>query len=325
MHRRQAIVALAAFPFAKSAFAGRSPGKKLRLAVIPKGTTHEFWKTIHAGALKAQAELKAQGREVELLWKGPLREDDRTEQIAIVETFRTQKVDGIALAPLDDKALVRPVEEAVKAGIPVVIFDSDLASKRHSSFIATDNAKGGSLGAKRLGELLRGKGNVILLRYNVGSASTDHRERGFLAGIAKFPGVKVVSSDKYAGATAESAMKTSQNLLNRFGKQVDGIFTPNESATVGMLRALKDAGLLGKVKFVGFDASKPLIDGLTAKHIHGLVLQDPFNMSYQAVRTLVQIIDRQPVKPVIDTGVHLATPENMNEPRIEALLHPPVA
>src|SRR6185503_1595274 len=213
--------------------------KKLTIAVIPKGTTHEFWKSIHAGSNKAAEELKAQGTDIEVIWKGPLREDDREQQIQVVEGFAAQGVSGIVLAPLDNRALVRPVSDAHRAGVPTVIIDSGLQSEEFVSFVATDNRKGGSLAADRMGQLLGGKGKVLVLRYAEGSASTSEREAGFLDQIkAKFPEIELISTDQYAGATRETAKRASENLLNRFGDEVQGIFTPNESSTAGMLSAL---------------------------------------------------------------------------------------
>src|SRR6266478_1808540 len=171
------------------------------VAVIPKGTTHEFWKAINAGAAKAQQELNGHGCKLEIIWKGPLREDDREAQIQVVENFTTRHVSAIVLAPLDSQALVRPVHTAISAGIPVVVIDSDLKSDKYVSFVATDNFKGGELAAERMSKLLEGKGNVILLRYAVGSASTEAREAGFLAALKKYPEIKLISSDQHAGAT----------------------------------------------------------------------------------------------------------------------------
>ena len=128
--------------------------KPLTIAVIPKGTTHEFWKSIHAGAIQATQELAQRGDSVTIIWKGPLREDDREQQVQVVEGFLSQGVQGIVLAPLDSRALVRPVEEAKGAGIPTVIIDSGLQSDAMISFVATDNRKGGALAAQRLGEVL---------------------------------------------------------------------------------------------------------------------------------------------------------------------------
>src|SRR5262249_6711261 len=232
-----------------------SAADKITIAVVPKGTTHEFWKSINAGAVKAERELNAQGAKVEIIWKGPLREDDRDQQIQVVENFMTRHVSSIVLAPLDSQALVRPVQNAIKAGVPVVVMDSDLKSDQYVSFVATDNYKGGQLAGEHIGKLLGGKGNVILLRYAVGSASTEAREAGLLDVLKnKYPEIKLISSDQHAGATRELAYQASQNLLNRFGREVNGIFCPCEPPTIAMTKALRDLGLAGgKVKMVGFD------------------------------------------------------------------------
>jgi len=234
-------------------------------------------------------------------------------------------VDGIVLAPLDSRALVAPVEEAVSAHIPVVIIDSGLESKAPASFIATDNREGGRIAARRLGGLLGGKGRVIMLRYAVGSASTEAREQGFLEVMRdKFPGIDLLSTDQHAGATRDTARRVAENLLSRFGGEVTGIFASNESATSGMLLALRDAGLAGgKVAFVGFDSSETLDAALKAGDIQGLVVQNPFRMGYLGVKTVMAALGGGKVPATIDTGVGLATPENMNEPATNALLHPP--
>jgi ribose transport system substrate-binding protein len=298
--------------------------KKLTIAVIPKGTTHEFWKSIHAGSLKAEGEFTAQGTPVAVIWKGPLREDDREQQIQVVEGFSSQGVNGIVLAPLDNRALVRPVEEAKRAGVPTVIIDSGLESDAIVSFVATDNRKGGSLAAERMGGLLGGKGKVLMLRYQEGSASTEEREAGFVEGLKKFPGIELISGDQYAGATRDTAKRASENLLNRFADQIQGIFTPNESSTAGMLLALQDIGKAGKVTFIGFDTSETFIEAMKNKQLHGIVVQNPFNMGYLGVRTMVEHLQGKPVEKRIDTGVTMVTPENMNAAEIQTLLHPPL-
>jgi ribose transport system substrate-binding protein len=299
--------------------------KKFTIAVIPKGTTHEFWKSIHAGSNKAAGELSAQGAEVEVIWKGPLREDDREQQIQVVEGFAAQGVNGIVLAPLDDRALVRPVADAKRAGVPTVIIDSGLQSSDFVSFVATDNRKGGTLAADRMGQLLNGKGKVLVLRYAEGSASTTERETGFIEQIKqKFPGIELVSTDQYAGATRDTAKRAAENLLNTFGDQVQGIFTPNESSTAGMLLALQDIGKAGKISFVGFDSSQQFIDAINANQLHGIVVQNPFNMGYLGVRTMVESLMGKPVADKIDTGVMLVTKENMGSPEVQELLHPPL-
>ena len=287
--------------------------------------THEFWKAVHAGAVKAQRELQAKGVKVELIWKGPLREDDRDQQIQVVENFMTRRVDGILLAPLDSQALVAPVVNAAKAKIPVVVFDSDLKSDKQISFVATDNYRGGAIAADALAQLLGEKGNVILLRMAVGSASTEEREAGFLDTVkAKHPGLKVISSDQYGGATRETAYQASQNLLNRYGREVDGIFSPNENTATGMAKALRDLGKAGgKVKMIGFDSGTQSVQDLKRGDLQGLVVQNPLLMGYAGVMALVKHLQGEPVEKRIDTGVVLATPANMEEAQIKALLYPP--
>ena len=306
--------------------AGGAAGKALTLAVIPKGTTHEFWKSVHAGAVKAARELNAQGTKVNLIWKGPLREDDREQQVEVVEGFISQGVDGIVLAPLDERALVRPVEEAKRAGVPTVVFDSQLLTDSIVSFVATDNFRGGVLAADRLGEVLRGKGKALVMRYAEGSASTEQREAGFLQELkAKYPGVQIVSSDQYAGATRETAKRTAENLLNRFGADLQGVFTPNETSTVGMLLALQDFGKAGNVRFVGFDASGILVQALRDHQLDGLVSQNPVRMGYLGVSTMVAYIQGKKVEKRVDTGVTLVTNDNIDQPAVHELLNPPLA
>ena len=299
--------------------------KSYKVAVIPKGLTHEFWKAIHAGAMKGARDLQAEGVSVELIWKGPIREDDREQQVQVVEGFTSQGVDGIVLAPLDDKALVRPVEDAKRLGIPTVIIDSDLASKEIVSFVATDNFKGGELAAEEMGRLLGGKGKVLLLRYQEGSASTTAREEGFLAKMkAVAPGIELISSDQYAGATRDTAKSASENLLNRFGNDLAGIFCPNESSSAGMLLALQDISKAGKIPFLGFDASQAFIDAMKAGQMQGVVLQNPFKMGALGVKTMVDHLRGKAVEKRIDTGVVLVTPKNLDEPSSRDLLKPPI-
>jgi len=211
--------------------------------------------------------------------------------------------------------------------IPVVIFDSALKSepgKDFVSFVATNNRRGGELGGEELARLLGGKGKVVLLRYAEGSASTAEREAGFLGVLKKYPGITVVSSDQHAGATRETAKRAAENLLNRFGADLDGVFTANESSTVGMLLALQDIKKAGKIKFVGFDASQTLLDALRAKQLDGVAVQNPMKMGYLGVKTMVAHLQGKPVEKRIDTGVTLVTPETLDLPATKELTNPPI-
>ena len=293
------------------------------IAVIPKGTTHEYWKSVHAGAEKAAQELG-----VNVIWKGPLREDDREDQLKVVETFTNMRVKGIVLAPLDDTALVPVVTDAVRAGIPVVAMDSSLKSDDLVSFVATDNYKGGKLAAEHLAALVSGTGKakVMMLRYAEGSASTAERERGFLEAIAAHKEIEVVSANQYGGVTTESAFKASENLLTAHkgpeGLMVQGIFCPNESTAFGMLRALEDDGFAGKVAFVGFDSSPKMTDAMAKGHMDATVVQDPIKMGYLSVKAMVDHLAGRPVDKRIDTGATLITRATMGTPEAQALLNP---
>jgi ribose transport system substrate-binding protein len=312
------VSVLAAFACAGA----KKEGGKPQIAVIPKGTSHVFWQSIHAGAARAAAETG-----VEIIWRGPLREDDRDAQVSEVEGFTSRGVSGIVLAPLDETALAPAVAGAKRAGIPVVVFDSGLKGDDYVSFVATDNFKGGRLGGERLAQLLGGKGRVVLLRYAEGSDSTNKREDGFLAAMKDNPGITMVSDNQYGGADVEGAYKKSEALLSRFKKpdgslDVDGVFCPNESTTLAMLRVLQDNGWAGKVRYVGFDSSDKLAQGLRDGHIQGLVLQDPVKMGYLGVKTMVAHLKGEKVERRIDTGVHMVTPENMDEPEMKELVAP---
>lgn len=292
----------------------------LRIAVIPKGTTHEFWKSVHYGAEQAAQELG----NVTILWKGPVQENDREGQIGVVQDFIVQQVDGICLAPLDSQALVPYVQEADEKKVPVVIFDSGLDDESHIvSYVATDNRVGGNLAGKRMGEVLGGKGNVVLLRYNQGSESTHQREEGFLETLKnEFPDVNILSSDEYAGTTPDESLSKAGQVLRRYRDDVNGIFAVCEPNATGVLGALQDLDLAGKVKFVAFDPNVPLVNGLSDGSVDGIVLQDPVKMGYLAVMTMVKHLRGETVEKRISTGEYVATPENKETPEMQALLKP---
>ena len=295
-----------------------------KIAVIPQGATHEFWRSIHAGAVKAAEDVKTQGVDVSLFWKAPLREDDREQQVQVVEGFLAQGISGIVLAPFDRRALVRPVEEARRAGIPTVVLDSGLDSDQVVSFLASDNHRGGELAAEHMARLLGGKGRVLLLRYQEGVASTEAREQGFVDRIRTYPGIELISSDQYAGATRDTAKAAAENLLNRFGQRIQGIFTPNESSTSGTLLALEDLKAAGKITFIGFDTSEAFITAMRGGALHGIVVQNPFRMGELGVRTMVEHLQGKPVEKKVDTGVVLISRENLDAPESQQLLHPPL-
>ena len=301
---------------------GGSGPQRTTIAVIPKGTSHVFWQSVHAGARRAATEL-----DVDIVWRGPLREDDRESQVAEVENAVARRVNGIALAPLDEVALVPPVTSATRAGVPVVIFDSGLKGGDIVSFVATDNDKGGELAGEHLAKSLGGKGKVILMRYAEGHDSTRRREDGFLRALEAHKGIEVLSSNQYVGADVEGAYKRAEALLTRYKAAdgtlgVDGVFAPNESSAFAVMRVLQDSGWAGKVKFIGFDASDGLLAGLRGGAIEALVVQDPVRMGYLSVVSMVKHLRGEQVERRIDTGVHLVTRDLLDRPDIKQLIQP---
>ena len=302
--------------------------RTLNIAVIPQGSTHEFWKSIHAGAIKASRDIEtSSGIKVNILWKAPLREDDREQQIQVVEGFLGNTVDrinGIVLAPFDRRALVRPIDEAKRAGIPTVVVDSGLDYDDVVSFLASNNYHGGELAADQMAKVLDGKGKVLLLRYQEGVASTEAREKGFVDRIKNYPGIELISSNQFAGATRDTAKRAAETMLTRYGDQLQGIFTPNESSTYGTLLALEDLKKQGKIKFIGFDTSDAFIAALRDGKMQGLIVQNPFRMGELGVNTIVNHLLGKPVEKNVDTGVQLISPDNLDAPESQQLLHPPL-
>jgi ribose transport system substrate-binding protein len=326
------------------ALAGCSPQKsaEFRIGVVPKGLTHEFWQSIHRGADRAAADLeKEDGITVEVIWDGPSKESDAQEQIDIVRKLRNMGINGLVLAPQDSKAMVPAVEQCVANKIPVVVIDSgldeDVLKKQPDlivKYVATNNYNGGWLAAEELVKVLEKDGKieprVILFRYQPGSESTDQRERGFLDRIKKFNDegktIKVISDDKYAGATVETAEKEAGPLLSQFRDSgIDGIFAVNESAATGMLNALRRQKLTKKIHLVGFDSSEPLLQAVREGDIDGLIVQDPYRMGYLGVWTLVKSMKGYAVNAnheQLGTGEVYLTKDNIDDAEIKGRFSP---
>ncbi len=285
-------------------------------AVIPKGQAHIFWQTVHAGAVAAAREAR-----VQVAWNGPATEADFARQIAITDDFINRHVDGILLAPTDRDALVPAIRRAQIAGIPLSIFDSGANTEDYVSFVATDNYGGGVLAARRLAEILNQHGNVAMIAVMPGGASTLAREQGFRETLEKeFPGVKLVAWQFGMSDRARSLAVTEDILTANPG--LDGLFASNESSTVGAAQAVKARHLTTQVKIVGFDSSPSLVEDLRAGIIDSLVLQDPFQIGYQGLKTLLDLrAGRTPPKR-IDLPPVLVSRQNLEDPKVQHLLSP---
>ncbi|MEO8026189.1 MAG: substrate-binding domain-containing protein [Bryobacteraceae bacterium] len=306
--RRGALAAMA------GAAAACNRSQKKAIAVIPKGNAHLFWQSVHAGAVAAARE-----ENLDVIWNGPATESDFTGQIKIVESMINRRVDAIALAPIDRKAMVSVVERAAREGVPLIIFDSGIDTEQYVAQIATDNYRAGELAAERMTKILNGEGRVGIIAVMPGAASTLAREAGFEDWIRKnAPKIEIV--DKQFGmAEVATSLSKAENMLTAHPK-LAGLFASNESSAVGAAQALK--GREGKVKLVGFDSSPTLIDGLKAGQVDSLVIQDPFKMGYESVKTAAKKIASQPVEKVQNLAARLVTLENVNAPDVQAQLNP---
>jgi ribose transport system substrate-binding protein len=310
------VIIIAALLFLAPACRRQSTGKRV-IAVIPKGTSHFFWQSVHAGA-----ETAAKEAGVEIMWKGPDHESDSAAQINIVEDAINRRVDGIVLAPTHKDALVPIVERAGRENIPVAIFDSGIGTENYVSYVATNNLQGGVVAAERLAAKLGGKGKVAILGVKAGSVSTEQREQGFQDTIKqKYPGIEIVAF-QYGDADRARSLDRATDILTAH-PELNGFFASNESSTVGVVQGLKQKGLAGKVILVGFDSSPNLIDDLKAGAIDSLVLQNPFKIGYESVKAMVAKLNGQTPPRVIDTGVKLLTKDNLETPEMKELLRQP--
>jgi ribose transport system substrate-binding protein len=334
---RRAYLALAVVACLLGGCNRPSANVKYRIAVIPKGLTHEFWQSIHRGAERAAADLSAEGVSTAIDWDGPQKESDAREQINLVNLKAGTGINGLVLAPQDSKRMFDCVEEVVEKGVPVVMIDSGLDPERLKKkpdlivkYVATNNYNGGKLGARRLLEVLEKDGktapNVILFRYKEGSESTEQREQGFLDYIEEQKktgkSITLLSADQYAGATVDEAARTAGPLLLRFKDNVDGVFAVNESSSAGMLNALRSQGLNGKVRYVGFDSSEPLLQAIREGDMDGTVVQDPYRMGYLGVWSLVKHLEGFNVAADgkdLSTGEYVVTKENLDTPATREL------
>jgi ribose transport system substrate-binding protein len=308
---RRTLLSIAPFALASC---NRTTNKQI--AVIPMGRSHVYWVSAHAGAVKAARE-----ENVDIIWNGPSTESDFSGQLQIVENMINQHVDAICLAPIDRKALANSVDRATTAGIPVFIWDSPVDSKSFVAQIATDNYAAGQLGAQRMGEILNGKGTIVEVACQPGSASTMAREQGFEDKIRQsFPAIRIVDK-RFGMADVAKSLAVAENMLTAF-PDLDGMFGSNESSTVGAARALSTAK--GKVKLVGFDSSPTLIEGLKDGVIDSLVTQNPFDMGYKVVKAAVSKFQGGTVEHIQNLPAVVVTKANLEEPSIHARLYPDI-
>ncbi|MCX8052553.1 MAG: ABC transporter substrate-binding protein [Armatimonadetes bacterium] len=289
--------------------------RTLKIAVVPKGTTQSFWLAVKAGAEDAAKKYGAT-----IIWKGPAKETDVAGQKRIIENFINQKVDALVMAACNETALVPTVEQADEAGIPVITIDSGVKSDIPRSFVATDNIAGAREAARTLAKLIGGKGEVGLIPFVKGAATSNMREEGFKKEIAKYKGIKLVSV-LYSQSDIMQGVRATEDMLAANPK-LAGIFAANEGGAVGAARALDLRRLGGKVKLVAFDAAQAEIEALKKGTIQALIVQNPYRMGFDGVKAAINVIRGKKVPPRIDTGVTVVTMDNFHDPAVQKILYP---
>jgi ribose transport system substrate-binding protein len=304
---------------------GAGDAKRPQIAVIAKSTVNAYWKAVEAGVRQAGSEAG-----VDVVWTGPDAESNHSQQASMVDNMVNRGVAGIVLAPTNVDALVRPVELAVGKGIPVVLVDSTVNSDKPASVIATDNEAAGRQAADALAAAIGDNkpfgGKVIMLRFLEGSGSTERREKGFADRIEEL-GLDLTESayTKGSGSTTDAA-DTADALLRRHTKdgkvQVDGIFASNQPTAIGMLRKIEQFQAQGTAidaPYVGFDAHEVLLAAVRSGRVAAIVTQDPKQMGYLGVKTLVRVIRGEKVEPTISTATATVTKANIDDPKIKAV------
>ena len=308
------LIAVLVLGGAGAAFAGGRTESKT-IVFIPKSTSATFYLFLVKGA---QDKAKELGYTVDYL--GPATEADVAAQVDFVRSIVKKHPAGILLAALDSKALIPPIEEAMKAGVPVAMVDSGVDSDAPVASVITDQVKGGMLAGEATAKLLGEKGLVADHGIQAGSVSAG-RSKGFQEAIANFKGMKALPT-KWTDADTTKSMNISTDELTAH-PDLKGIFNAC-AASAGDAQAVKARGLAGKVKIVAFDPSPEILPLFEEGTIQAIISQDPYQMGYQGVAAIDAF---KKGKPIADKNVLLApvliTPENYKSPEVQKLLQTP--
>lgn len=280
------------------------------VGVVTAGGGQSFWREVIKGAKQAGKELG-----IEIHARGAVDEANVEGQRYIIELTMEFGCEGLVLAP-NSKDRKKDVAQLKAQGIPTVFIDRDVGGDR-ISVIKTENFSAGEKAGIEMAKALRGKGKIALLRFKENVTTTTARENGFIKG-ATSGGLEIVV-DQYLGTMVGEARSEAYRILKGL-KRIDGIFTPNESTTLGIIKALERLNKAGKVVHIGFDAHKVMIESLRSQHIYGFIVQRPFQMGYQGVHTVYRAMHGKSVKQEVNTDVVFINRENINHTEIRIML-----
>jgi len=295
--------------------ASDSTQKKERVAIISKGYQHEFWRTVEAGAKKASEELG-----IEMSFIGPEKESEIGKQVSMVENEVLKKPTALLLAALDENALRPIAEKIVDGGTTLVTFDSNIAGGIESSFVATDNVQVGVKAAQKMIELIGEEGTVGVVAHNAGTSTAIERTKGFIEEMKKHPKIKLLTT-KYSDGDKLKALSITQDIVTA-NPEIKGIYGTNEGSAVGVGRAIAEMGKSDSIVVVGVDSSAEEVELLKEGAIDAMVVQDPFNMGYMAVKTAMAAAKGEKVEKRIDTGSTVVTMDNLETEKVQKILYP---
>jgi len=320
---RRAVLGMSAIALAAGMLGATSVlAQDVTVPIIVKDTTSFYWQIVLAGARQAGKDLGVNVPEL-----GAQAETDINGQISILENAVAGNPAAIVIAPTEKSALGAPITEAAKS-VPIVGIDSSADSEAFTSFLTTDNVQGGRIAADGLAaaiEAATGKveGEVALITSIPNAGSLEERRKGFMEQLAaKYPGLKLVA-DKYADGQAATGLNITTDLLTANPNLV-GIFASNLVMAQGAGQALAENSAAGKVALIGFDSDDRLVGFLKDGTIDALVVQDPFRMGYDGIKTALAASKGEKVDAFVDTGANLITTANMNDERSQQLLNPKV-
>ncbi|HET8853784.1 MAG TPA: substrate-binding domain-containing protein [Ktedonobacteraceae bacterium] len=289
----------------------------LKIAVIPKAIGFDFWEQVHKGAVCAASKQQ----NVTIIWNGVTAETNVTGQIDLLTGYITQHVNGLVYAATDAKALTQVTTQALQQNVPVINIDSGTNPQPPNvPLFATDNVASANKAADLLAQSLNSKGKVALIEFQPGSATNDQRASGFKQELAKYPGMQLVA-DQPSHSDYNTALTVAEDILTAH-PDLNGIFAANEPSVLGAAEAARRIGKAGKVVIVGWDAAPDEIKDVQAGIISDLVVQNPFRMGYDSVNAMVKIIRQHATVTSEDTGVTFLSQSNLNDPKVQAVLHP---
>jgi ribose transport system substrate-binding protein len=288
--------------------------KKKTIEVIAKAD-FDFWQVVKLGAEAAGKEFG-----IDVVFNAPYREEDIVVQIQMVNNAINRKADAIIIAASDFEKLVEVSERAIDSGIPVIVIDSALNSKKISSFIATDNIEAGRRAGKKLIELVGEKSNIIIMDFIKGAGSSDQRKSGLMDVLKRYEGINILDTE-YSYSDIAIAEDRTNKVLAKYNN-IDAFVALNSKSTLGVAYAIQKMDLGGKIKIIGFDCSSEEVGLIEEGIIQTTIVQNPYSMGYMGVKTAVDILNHKKVDAYIDTGSKIIDKNNIYTPENQKLLFP---